>query len=94
MSEWAHLRAEVKGYVQEVGFRSFVLWRAGDLGLRGYVRNLRGGHAVEVEAEGERKRLEELLSLLRVGPSGARVEMVEVSWSAPMDAFSHFEVRY
>ena len=33
------LRAVVRGMVQAVGFRQFVLMRARSLGLRGYVRN-------------------------------------------------------
>ena len=94
MAEGVHLRAVVKGYVQGVGFRQFVLWRARDLGLKGYVRNLRDGRAVEVEAEGEKQKLEELLSLLRVGPSAASVETVEASWLAPLNTFVDFEVRH
>ncbi len=56
-SDLASLQATVYGYVQGVFFRAFVSRRAEELGLTGYVRNLPGGKAVEVLAEGERKQL-------------------------------------
>ncbi len=49
---------------------------------------------MEVVAEGETERLEELLKHLEVGPPGARVERVEVEWSKYEGAFSRFEVKY
>ena len=64
------------------------------LGLTGHVRNLPQGRAVEVRAEGERERLEELLKLLEAGPPGAWVERVNVEWSQHKGESSGFEVRY
>jgi acylphosphatase len=92
-SDLASLQAMVYGHVQGVFFRAFVTQRAKELGLAGYVRNLRGG-AVEVVAEGERKQLERLLSQLKVGPPAARVERVASSWSEYSGAYSGFRVRY
>jgi len=94
MPEQASLRAVIYGFVQGVFFRSFTTRHARALGLTGYVRNLPGGRAVEVVAEGETERLEELLKHLEVGPPGARVERVEVEWSKYEGAFSRFEVKY
>ena len=75
-----HVRAEVHGRVQGVGFRWFAVRRAGEHGVRGHVRNLADG-SVEVVAEGERDALEKFIDDLRAGPRGARVEHVELNWS-------------
>jgi acylphosphatase len=94
MSEPASVRAIVYGYVQGVLFRDFTLRRAKELGLAGYVRNLPSGTAVEVQAEGERKKLEKLIGQLKAGPPRAEVEKVEVSWSKYAGSYSHFSIRY
>jgi acylphosphatase len=61
--------------------------------LSGYVRNLPTG-AVEVLAEGERKRLEKLIGYLKVGPPSARVERVVTEWADFTGKHSGFSVRY
>ncbi len=65
----------VHGRVQGVGFRWWALRRAGELALRGTVRNCADG-SVEVRAAGARDALETLASELRVGPAHARVDEV------------------
>lgn len=94
MAEMAHLSAKVYGRVQGVFFRYFVRDRAKKLGLNGYVRNLSRGDAVEVQAEGDKQRLEKLLGQLKIGPPGAWVKEVEVSWSDYSGQFSDFGIRY
>ena len=94
MSDLASLRATVYGRVQGVFFRAFVARGAIGLGLTGYVRNLPGGKAVEIHAEGEREYLEELISHLKIGPPGAEVERVEASWSEYTGTYSSFSIRY
>ncbi len=93
-AELAALSAIVHGTVQGVGYRNYVWQIARDLNVTGYVRNLRKEGAVEVHAEGERPRLEELLESLRPGPYEARVERLEVEWSEFTAGFSQFEVRF
>jgi len=93
MNELASLQAIVYGYVQGVFFRAFVSRQARELGLTGYVRNLPKG-TVEVQAEGERKRLEKLIGYLKVGPPGARVERVVTNWSEYTGSYSGFSIRY
>lgn len=88
----AALHVTVRGLVQGVGFRYFVLRKAGALGLAGYVRNCADG-SVEILAEGEKALLEELLSAVRVGPRSAAVRDVALEWMAPAHRFSDFEVR-
>ena len=88
------VHAVVHGRVQGVFFRAFVSGEAARLGLTGYVRNLPDGQAVEVRAEGERKRLEELVDRLRVGPAAARVDKVVTDWSEYTGSYSRFSIRY
>lgn len=83
----------VRGIVQGVNYRWFTQRRASDLQLTGYVRNMPDG-SVEVVVEGARPQIEALLDALRVGPSAAVVESVNVDWRAPSGEFDRFEVRY
>lgn len=92
-SDQARLQATISGRVQGVSFRYHTVRRARDLNLTGYVRNKWNG-TVEVVAEGQHTRLEELLSFLRVGPRAAVVTEVDVHWPEPADEFDRFEVRY
>ena len=94
INELWHLSATVYGRVQGVFFRSFVQNVARSLGLKGYVRNLARGDAVEVEAEGPKQQLNKLLEQLRVGPPGARVEKVEAKWGDCSGQFDDFSIRY
>ena len=93
-TDLASVQAIVYGYVQGVFFRAFVSRRAAELGLTGYVRNLPDDEAVEVQAEGERKQLEKLVSFLKVGPPAAKVEKVVTNWSEYTGSYSHFSIRY
>jgi acylphosphatase len=93
MTDLVSVQAVVCGYVQGVFFRAFVVEWANELGLTGYVRNLRGG-TVEVLAEGERKQVEKLIGYLKVGPPGARVEKVVTNWSEYTGGYSGFRIRY
>jgi len=94
MAEVAHISATVYGRVQGVFFRYFVRNTARELGLKGYVRNLARGDAVEVQAEGEKRQLNILLRQLKAGPPGAQVERVEIKWVDYSGQFDDFSVRY
>ena len=94
MSDLASVRIIVFGFVQGVYFRDFARRRAVELGLTGYVRNLREVEAVEVEAEGEREQLAKLISHLKVGPPAAKVTNVATDWSEYSGGFSGFEAKY
>jgi acylphosphatase len=69
-------RFVVRGRVQGVGYRYFVLRHAEELGLAGFARNLADG-SVEVMAEGAEAALGKLESLLGEGPSFSHVTAVE-----------------
>ena len=94
MADMARLSITVCGRVQGVYFRYFVLDTARGLDLKGYVRNLGRGDAVEVQAEGEKTQLNKLLERLKTGPPGARVKNVEVDWSDCSEQFTDFKIRY
>lgn len=87
------VHAFVHGQVQGVFFRDFVNRHARSLGLTGFVRNLPDGETVEVMAEGEREKLEQLLRHLETGPRGAHVELVEYEWYEPRGQFRGFTVK-
>ena len=86
------LDAVVRGRVQGVGFRVFVVRAAMDLGLGGWVANLPDG-AVRCVAEGPRPALEALVARLREGPPAAAIEAVLTGWPPPTGEFSSFSVR-
>ncbi len=89
----ASLHAIIHGHVQRVFFRAFVLEKANELALTGYVRNLPSGIDVEVYAEGERENLEKLVQYIKKGPPGARIEKVTVNWSKYNEKYTQFSIR-
>jgi acylphosphatase len=86
------LDATVRGRVQGVGFRYFVIHRAMDLDLTGWVANEPDG-SVRCVAEGPRSGLERLLASLETGPAGAFVEDVTTAWGPATNSFRSFDVR-
>jgi len=94
MAEMACLSAKVYGRVQGVFFRYFVKNAAENLGLKGYVRNLPSGNAVEVQAEGDKQQLEKLIEQLKIGPRGAWVNRVEIDWPGYSGKFTDFSISY
>lgn len=80
--------------VQGVGFRFFTRDRAEDLGLAGYVRNLRDGR-VEVYAIGTAEQLAALRDAIENGPRFSSVTQV-LEQPADFEArhAGHFVVNY
>ena len=72
------VRYLVRGRVQGVGFRWFVLHAARAEGLAGWVRNLADG-TVEAVASGDAQALARFREALESGPPRSRVEAVEES---------------
>ncbi len=83
----------VEGRVQGVGYRNFAHRKAAQLGLHGYVMNLKDGR-VRVRVEGSRELIEELTRELEKGPPLAGVASVSITWRPPTGRFTSFEVRY
>ncbi len=84
-------RVRVRGRVQGVFFRVETRDRARSLGLAGWVRNCPDG-TVEAVFEGEDEDVARRVEFCRRGPSGARVDSVDVYEEAP-DGVTAFSVR-
>lgn len=88
------------GDVQGVGYRAWTRKQARELRVVGWVKNLpaseagREDKAVELIAEGQQDKLEELVKRCGRGPDVAWVEKVDVTWLPATDEFSVFEVLY
>ncbi len=94
MSNLASVQVIIYGRVQGVFFRAFAEQQARKLGLAGYVRNLPREEAVEVQAEGEKDKLETLISYLKRGPLTARVTKVATRWSEYTGTHPGFNIRF
>ena len=87
------LECIVTGHVQLVMFRDFVTRNARRLGTVGSVKNMPDG-SVSIIAEGEDKKLNELLTLVHRGPVLARVKKVTEVWSEPLGGYKNFDILY
>lgn len=76
------LHVVVRGQVQGVGFRWFVVRVASGLDLDGWVMN-RADRGVELVAEGAVGHLDQLLDAVREGPPTSAVHAVEVVTRSP-----------
>jgi acylphosphatase len=86
------LEASVRGRVHGVGFRYYIVSRAGRLGLTGWVSNEQDG-SLRCVAEGSRKDLEMLLEALKEGPASALVEDVLEDWLPYTGHWGTFGIR-
>lgn len=89
----ARAHVYISGWVQGVFFRAYTRDKAIELGLKGWVRNLRDGR-VEAVFEGEKEAIDEMLEWCHKGSPSARVEDVKVEWEEFKGEFQSFEVRY
>jgi acylphosphatase len=89
------IRAEIiaSGRVQGVGFRYFVLRKAQNLKLSGFVENLYSGEVLTV-AEGDKAMIEELYKEIKIGHSYAYVAKCTIVWHEYKNEFKVFEVRF
>lgn len=90
-SEAIALRLMVSGRVQGVSYRASARIEALRLGLQGWVRNRHDG-SVEVLAMGPRSRVDAFVEWARDGPSGARVDRLEIV-CAEFEETESFAVR-
>jgi acylphosphatase len=87
----AHLY--IKGRVQGVGYRAFVVRTAGVFGLDGWVRNL-SDRSVEAVFEGDRPSIEAAIKRLYEGSPAALVSSIDINWTDNPEGLSNFDVRY
>lgn len=85
------VRLRICGRVQGVGYRAWAIRIAGELGLRGWVRNRPDG-TVEMLATGAEDALAALIAASRRGPRMAEVLDVAVADAEP-DGSTGFAAR-
>jgi acylphosphatase len=81
----------ISGIVQGVGFRYSMQGKAKDLSVTGWVRNLSDG-SVEAVVQGTAEQVDEMIRWAKKGPTGARVDQVEVSDAT--GKFSDFSINF
>lgn len=79
----------IHGHVQGVGYRYFVMQKAENYGISGFVKNQMNGN-VYIEAEGQPEQLAMFISACKQGPSHAWVEKVDIQ-TCPVQGFGSFE---
>lgn len=94
MTNKASIHVIVHGHVQGVYFRAFVYQKASALDLTGYVQNLSSGRDVDIQAEGDKDKLEKLLDSIKTGPKGSKIESVTVKWSSYTGEHTDFAIYY
>lgn len=82
----------IKGRVQGVGFRYFVMNEAENRSLSGWVRNTDSGE-VEAVFSGAKSSIESMLLALQQGPPLSRILRVDFDWEEPDPALKGFEIR-
>ncbi|MCK8817672.1 acylphosphatase [Natroniella sulfidigena] len=87
------IKANVKGRIQGVGYRASTHQKATRLGIKGYVKSSSGSE-IEVVAEGEEEKIEELIQYLQEGPNKAEVEDFSYDWIEPTEDFIRFAIKY
>jgi acylphosphatase len=90
--EKGRVRIMVQGRVQGVFYRVSTVEEAVRLGLKGWVRNCPDG-SVEVLAEGQTRKLQDLIGWCHQGPLGAKVDAVHLQWESFTGEFEKFRIR-
>jgi len=81
----------IKGKVQGVFYRDWVLQKAKALGIVGWVKNIEDGR-VEAVFEGPKEVVSQMVENCKEGSVLAKVEHVDALWEAATGEFSSFEI--
>ncbi|HSW96916.1 MAG TPA: acylphosphatase [Candidatus Saccharimonadales bacterium] len=79
------------GLVQGIGYRQFVKSHAKKLNVGGWVKNLPDS-SVEALLQGNKKSIEELVSLCKKGPFLAEVTDVHITWEKELTQYTSFSI--
>lgn len=93
MNEWVQGRLTLRGRVQGVGYRYFVLRASQEFEITGFVRNLPSGE-VEVLAEGRKEEVERFFEEVKRGPVSAHVSSFREEWFPFSGLYHDFRVGY
>lgn len=85
-------RLLIRGRVQGVGYRYWMVDAAEARGIRGWVRNRRDG-SVEAFVQGDDADVEAIVASCRRGPPAAHVASVDVEQAPPDAALADFAHR-
>jgi len=88
MKTWS---INVKGIVQGVYFRASTLKKAQELDVKGWVRNEADG-SVNIQAQGNKDKIEQLIKWLHQGPDRARVDEVDIDKKRDIPPFDDFRI--
>ncbi|MEN3203120.1 MAG: acylphosphatase [Atribacterota bacterium] len=93
MRKWVQGRLVLRGRVQGVGYRYFVLRKSQEFDITGVVRNLPTGE-VEVIAEGEEEEVRRFFEEVKKGPAAAHVVSWTEEWFPFSGLYHDFRVGY
>ena len=82
----------VKGDVTGVGFRAWTKIQAKIIGVTGWVRNNDEGE-IEAVVQGDEKKVDEMIELVKQGPAIARVDEVQTYVEKPKEIFEWFGIK-
>lgn len=81
----------VEGKVQGVYFRQNTLYKAQELNIFGWVRNIKDGR-VEAVFEGQMVNIQKILNWCKLGPKNAMVSNIEIITESYNCEFSDFQI--
>ncbi len=93
MERWVQGRLVLRGRVQGVGYRYFVLRKSQEFDVTGVVRNLPTGE-VEVIAEGREEEVRRFFEEVKKGPASAHVSSWTEEWFPFSGLYHDFRVGY
>lgn len=83
----------VSGFVQGVGFRQYIKYKAKKLNIRGWIKNLSDGR-VEGVFDGSGDNLNKIVEICQKGPFLSEVKSIEVDWKFEAgEKFNEFNIR-
>jgi acylphosphatase len=88
--QFVSYKLTISGHVQGVFYRQSAKEKAISLGISGTVKNLPDG-SVEAAITGNPEHVEEFIDWCRKGPSGAKVEKVDIH-ETPLKNFTGFVI--
>ncbi|OQY47029.1 MAG: hypothetical protein B6242_05960 [Anaerolineaceae bacterium 4572_78] len=93
MSEKQCVRALISGRVQGVSMRYYTQLKANELGISGFVRNLRDKR-VEAVFEGTPTDIKTMLKWCETGAPHARIDNVQIDYDVHSKGFHGFNIRF
>jgi len=83
----------IAGRVQGVGFRYFVLQKAKEMEIKGWVKNTVDGDVIAL-AQGIEEELKTFIDFLYIGPTLSRVDRITVIKMQVSTVFDNFSIKY